>query len=63
VNKDFGLTERWKMQFRAECFNISNTPNLGLPGEDLHVANFGVITKTAWNYSPREFQFALKLLF
>jgi Ni,Fe-hydrogenase I large subunit len=34
-----------------------------LPGEDLHVANFGVITKTAWNYSPREFQFALKLLF
>ncbi len=63
VNKDFRLTERFKMQFRAECFNISNTPNFGLPGENLGVLNFGVITQSAWNATPREFQFALKLLF
>jgi Carboxypeptidase regulatory-like domain/TonB dependent receptor-like, beta-barrel len=63
VNKDFGLTERWKMQFRAECFNLSNTPNFALPGHVLSQANVGQITSTGWNYSPREIQFALKLLF
>lgn len=31
VFKDFSLAENVKVQFRAECFNISNTPNFSIP--------------------------------
>jgi hypothetical protein len=29
--KDFHLTERWRLQYRAEFFNLFNTPQFGLP--------------------------------
>jgi Carboxypeptidase regulatory-like domain/TonB dependent receptor len=29
--KNFALQERWTLQFRAECLNISNTPNFAAP--------------------------------
>lgn len=44
VNWDFGLfrkfdlTERWKMEFRAEAFNLTNTPHFSNPGAN--VSNF-----------------------
>jgi outer membrane receptor protein involved in Fe transport len=60
--KDFRLTERLKLQFRAEAFNITNTPNFEVPGNLLGTAAFGVISGTA-NTLPRNLQFALKLLF
>jgi hypothetical protein len=64
--KDFPLPWREAfVQFRAECFNVFNHTNLGLP--DLTVQDgpgvFGAITNTNANYSPRELQFALKLQF
>jgi hypothetical protein len=60
--KDFRLTERAKLQFRAEAFNITNTPNSEVPGNQLGTAAFGVVSGTA-NTLPRNLQFALKLLF
>jgi hypothetical protein len=57
--------DKASVQFRAECFNMANHPALGNP--DLTVQDgpgiFGVITSTSSFYKPREFQFALKLLF
>ncbi|MGO4518046.1 TonB-dependent receptor [Terriglobus sp. 2YAB30_2] len=65
--KDFFLTERAKVQFRAEAFNISNTPSwiIGQGSGNVKMGNsaFGTVTATDSNYTPRLYQFALKLNF
>jgi hypothetical protein len=58
--KNFSITESTRLQFRAECFNIFNHPNLGLPVNDLQSPAFGQILQSG---QPRLFQFALKLMF
>jgi hypothetical protein len=61
--KDFDLLRESKLQFRAEAFNITNTPNLATPSGGFETPGFGTITSTAGNETPRQLQFALKLLF
>jgi len=67
IFKDFPVTERLKVQFRAESFNISNTPSLympnGNPGDSFGNSAFGTISQTDPNYTPRQYQFALKATF
>ena len=41
VAKDFRLTERVKMQFQANFFNLFNRSNFGTPVGNLNSANFG----------------------
>lgn len=61
--KDFDLTERLKLQFRAEAFNVTNTPNFGQPGSTLGTSTFGVISSLRTNAQPRQLQLALRLSF
>jgi hypothetical protein len=57
--KNFSITERFGMQFRAEFFNAVNHTNLSLPGVTLG-AGFGQIVSAS---DARIIQFALKLKF
>jgi hypothetical protein len=59
--KDFGITERLKLQFRAEALNAFNTPRFGGPNTSVTSSTFGVITSQA--NAPRQVQLGLKLLF
>lgn len=63
VFKSFPVTETTRFEFRAESFNLTNTPNFSLPStlNYLDLVNFGKITSTrdAPN-DARELQFALK---
>jgi hypothetical protein len=61
VLKNFPLTERFNLQFRAESFNLSNTPTLSDPNVSLGNPDFGKSRGTVSN--PRQFQFALRLSF
>jgi outer membrane receptor protein involved in Fe transport len=61
--KNFELPLNSKLQFRAESFNITNTPNFASPSGALGTAGFGKISATSANQSPRQLQLALKLLF
>ncbi len=60
--KDFPLTERFKLQFRAESFNLANTPQWGLPDGSQGDSAFGQITSTQAN-TQRHVQFALRFMF
>jgi hypothetical protein len=61
IFKDFRLTERARLQFRAEAFNLENRPNFNNPNSTVSSGvTFGKITSAA---DPRVLQFALKLAF
>ncbi len=61
--KAFTLRDELKLQFRAEAFNVSNTPSFNPPDNGLGDPQFGVISSTIPQAPPRQIQFALKVLF
>ena len=61
--KNFRLTERLGMQFRAEIFNITNRVNFANPNSDLNSATFGQISGYPSGPQPLEAQFGIKLSF
>jgi hypothetical protein len=76
VFKNFQLSERWRMEFRSEFFNILNHPTFNPPNfggngvvaiagsGDYTNSNFGKIGSTRFPFNdPRQIQFALKVYF
>ena len=60
VNKSFSITERVRLQFRSEFFNVLNHTNFAIPDSNISDAAFGTIRST---FPARQIQFALKLMF
>lgn len=68
IFKNFRLLDRHEFQFRAEFFNIFNTPQFNVPGSSIvSAANFGVSTGTLTTVSnfgtQRQIQFGLRYNF
>ena len=61
VFKTFPLTEKTRLEFRAEAFNITNTPVFATPDSGVTDRAFGTVSSIA--NSPRQIQFALKIQF
>jgi hypothetical protein len=59
--KNFLLSERFKLQFRAEAFNLTNTPQFGFPNQNFDSPTAGKITSTIAD--SRDLQLALRLDF
>jgi hypothetical protein len=59
--KNFQVREPMKLQFRAEFFNLTNTPQFSAPNTSVGSNTFGQITSQG--NSPRQIQFGLKLNF
>ena len=59
--KNITVTERVRMQFRAEVFNVANRVQFAPPATSFGSATFGIISSQANN--PRLIQFALRLNF
>ena len=60
--KNFPITERIKLEFRAEAFNIANHPQFSNPNTDISAGNFGTITSTLLS-SERQIQLAARVFF
>ena len=70
ISRWINFTERWKMQIRADAYDISNTPFFSNPNTDINSSSFGLVTGTVGSgvgvngfASARSIQLALKIQF
>jgi hypothetical protein len=59
LHKNFDITEKMRLQFRAESFNFTNTPAFGQPAATINSPGAGTITTAG---DPRRIQFGLKFV-
>ena len=59
--KAFRIMEKLRLEFRAEAFNLTNTPVFAAPNRTVDSSSFGIVTSQ--NNQPRQFQLGLKLIY
>jgi hypothetical protein len=67
VSRQFNINERFKVQFRMDSFNFTNTPHLSSPRNEVGSSTFmtihGVNSLAREGIDERQFEFGLKLFF
>ena len=63
VHKWFNFTERWKMQFRADFFNLPNRANFASPAGNRGGPGYGTVGSVLTGTGGRVTQLALRLEF
>jgi hypothetical protein len=63
ISKIFALSEGLKLQFRAQAFNLTNSPAFNGPNTTYSSSTFGQVTNFSQYNDPREVMFALKLTY
>ncbi|MGH9351938.1 MAG: hypothetical protein ACRD2G_07245, partial [Terriglobia bacterium] len=66
--RDFRLSERFNLQFRAQAINFTNTPHFSNPNGDLNSSSFGRVNGLAntgrdGGVDARQFEFSAHLSF
>jgi hypothetical protein len=61
VFRKFPISERINLEFRAEAFNLTNTPHFNSPGSNINSGNFMQVTGAAQD--QRQLRFGLRLEF
>ena len=62
IFKNLQLNERFRMELRAQAYNLTNTPHFANPNANLSEGNFGVITSTV-PFSFRQVELGLRVTF
>jgi hypothetical protein len=64
LQKNIVFQERYKLQLRADAFNVFNHPNFGVPSAAVtNPASIGVISSLSGGYEARTVEFAAKFNF
>lgn len=63
IAKSFNLTERYRLEFKMEAYNLTNTFNGANPTTAITSGNFGRVTNQAAGQLGREFQYNIRLHF
>jgi hypothetical protein len=68
IFRNFQLSERWRMQFRSEAFNVTNTPKFANPSSNVSAAGFMTVTSALTTSGSveggeRSIRFALRFSF
>lgn len=64
LQKNITIAENYRVQLRADSFNVFNHPNFGTPNSDIsNTSSVGQITGMASTYEPRTVEFAAKFNF
>jgi hypothetical protein len=59
--KNFRITERMNLDFRAQVYNLANTPSFSTPATNINLSTGGQVTST--RNLPRVFEFGAKFNF
>jgi hypothetical protein len=62
MQKAFPLYRQTKFIFRAEAYNVTNTPEFAQPDTNLGDGGFGVVSGTG-SVGPRQLQFGARIEF
>lgn len=63
IFRAFTLGHTRRLEFRAEAFNLTNTPTFANPGNDITTTNFMRITTLQSGYSERQVRLGLRFSF